>query len=487
MIKIFVILKYILTKKKTMKIIKYLFILQILLVSISCSRISTPKPEAVVKSKLQEIIDQGVLKVVTDFNSSSYFIYRGQPMGYQYDMLQELANHLGVRLEVLVNNKTEEKFKLLEEGKVDLIAANLAVTKERRQRMDFTVAHTQTRQVLIQRKPITWSNRGMGVFQDSLIRSQVSLAQKEVYVPRNSPFAQRLHSLSDEIGDSIKIIEVDESVESLVEKVAKGEIKYTVSDYIEARVYENYYSNLDIETPLSFSQNLAWAVPKGSDDLKNVINVWLTDFKKSKKYALLYRKYFQNKRSAEFFDKDFFANISGKISPYDAMIKECSEKIGWDWRLVASVIYQESRFNPQAKSWAGAYGLMQLMPNTAQRFGVTQGSPPIQHIKAGVMFLQWLDNKLTDIKDPAERQKFVLASYNIGLGHVLDARALAAKNGKDPNVWDGSVVDFLLSKSDPNVYSDPVVKYGYCRGTETNKYVAEVIQRYEHYKNLIKR
>jgi membrane-bound lytic murein transglycosylase F len=470
-----------------MKIKNYIFIIQVLLVTISCSRVSPPKPEVKTKSKLQEVIDQGVLKVVTDFNSTSYFIYRGQPMGYQYDMLQELANHLGVRLEVLVNNNLEEKFKLLEEGKVDLIAANLSITKERRQRMDFTVAHTQTRQVLVQRKPISWSNKGMGIYQDSLIRSQVSLAQKEIYVPRNSPYSRRLRNLSDEIGDSIKIIEVDEGVESLVEKVSKGEINYTVSDEIEARVYESYYSNLDIETPLSFSQNLAWAVPKGSDDLKNVINVWLTDFKKSKKFALLYRKYFQNKRSADIFDKDFFANISGKISPYDAMIKECSEKIGWDWRLVASVIYQESRFNPQAKSWAGAYGLMQLMPNTAIRFGVTQVSPPIQQIRAGVNFLQWLDKRLIDIKDPYERQKFVLAAYNIGLGHVLDARALASKNRKDPNVWEGSVVDFLLSKSDPQFYTDPVVKYGYCRGTETNKYVAEVIQRYEHYKNLVKR
>jgi membrane-bound lytic murein transglycosylase F len=470
-----------------MKVKRYLFILLVLIVTFSCSRISPPKPEVNQKSKLQEVIDQGVLKVVTDFNSTSYFIYRGQPMGYQYEMLQELANHLGVRLEVQVNNDLEEKFKLLENGKVDLIAANLSVTKERRQRMDFTVAHTQTRQVLVQRKPINWTNKGIGINQDSLIRNQVSLARKDIYVPRNSSYSRRLHNLSDEIGDSINIIEVDEGVESLVEKVAKGEINYTVSDEIEARVYESYYSNLDIETPISFPQDLAWAVPKGSEDLKNTIDVWLTDFKKSKKFAILYRKYFQNKRSEDYMDKDFFTNTSGKISPYDAIIKECSEKIGWDWRLVASVIYQESRFNPQAKSWAGAYGLMQLMPNTAERFGVTQGSPPIQQIRAGVSFLQWLDNKLTDVKDPAERQKFVLAAYNIGLGHVLDARALASKNGKDPDIWEGSVVDFLLSKSDPQFYTDPVVKYGYCRGTETNKYVAEVIQRYEHYKNLIKR
>jgi membrane-bound lytic murein transglycosylase F len=213
----------------------------------------------------------------------------------------------------------------------------------------------------------------------------------------------------------------------------------------------------------------------------------LTDYKKSRKYAQVYRKYFENKRSAQFIDKDYFAAVSGKISPFDAAIKECSEEIGWDWRFVASVIYQESRFNPQAKSWAGAYGLMQMMPTTAERFGVGPNSTPVQQIRGGVQFLAWLDDKFSFIENQTERQKFVLASYNIGLGHVMDARALAQKNGKNPDIWEDNVVKYLMSKSDPLYYTDPVVKHGYCKGTETFKYVAEVIQRYEHYKNLIQR
>jgi membrane-bound lytic murein transglycosylase F len=182
---------------------------------------------------------------------------------------------------------------------------------------------------------------------------------------------------------------------------------------------------------------------------------------------------------------DFFSNTSGKISPYDALIKKYSEEIGWDWRLVASLIYQESRFNPQAKSWAGAYGLMQLMPNTAERFGIEPESAPKQQIRAGVRYVKWLDDKLSDIKDKNERYKFVLAAYNVGLGHVLDSRALAVKNGKNPNLWGKNVDDYLLSKSDPKYYTDPVVKYGYCRGTEPYRYVTEVIDRYMHYKNLV--
>lgn len=468
-----------------MKLSKYSYIMLFIILAFSCIRVSNPTPGQEIVSILKQISERGVLRVVTDFNSTSYFIYRGQPMGYQYEMLQELADHLGVSLEVSVNNSLEEKFELLETGKVDLIAVNLAVTKERKAIMDFTVPHTQTHQVLVQRKPSDWKNLSMKAIEDSLVRNQLDLANKSIYVQRNSSYAKRLYNLSDEIGDSINIIEVDIGSEKLIEMVASGEIDYTVSDENVAQVNQTYFDNIDIETPVSFPQNLAWAVAKGSDDLKLAIDTWLTDFKKTKKYAVLYQKYYRNKRSAEIVESDYFSNNSGKISPYDLIIKQMSEDIGWDWRLLASMVYQESRFNPHAKSWAGAFGLMQLMPSTAKRFGVGQGSPPKMQIRAGIMFIQWLDDRLKFIEDINEREKFILASYNVGLGHVLDARALAVKHGKNPDVWNGNVADFLLKKSDPKVYSDPVVKYGYCRGTEPYHYVAEILERYEHYKNLV--
>ena len=178
---------------------------------------------------------------------------------------------------------------------------------------------------------------------------------------------------------------------------------------------------------------------------------------------------------------------SGKVSRYDEYIKKYSEEIGWDWRLLASLIYQESRFSPEVKSWAGAYGLMQLMPITAKRFGVNAKSTPEKQIEAGVEFIKWLDKRFEKqgIKDRNERTKFVLASYNVGLGHILDAQRLAKKNGKNPNVWENNVDEYVLKKSNPKFYKDPVVKYGYCRGSETYTYVYEILDRYEHYKNII--
>ncbi len=468
-----------------MKLRKCFSIILVVILAFSCIRLGNPAPKEKSKTVLEQVLERGVLKVVTDFNSTSYFIYRGQPMGYQYEMLQELANHLGVRLEVQVNNDLEKKFEMLEDGDVDLIAVNLTVTKDRRERMAFTVPHTQTRQVLIQKKPENWRKLSSSSMEDSLIRNQLDLANKTIYVQKNSAFSQRLRNLSDEIGDSIHIVESDENDEKLIEMVAEGEIKYTVCDEITAQVGELYYDNIDIETPVSFYQNLAWAVNKNANDLKQTIDSWLTGFKRTRKYALITHKYFQNKRSAEIVASDYYANVSGKISPYDALIKEFSNEIGWDWRLVASLIYQESRFNPHARSWAGAYGLMQLMPTTGQRFGVNPSSPLKMQIRAGLMYIKWLDERFDDIKDQDERKKFILAAYNIGFGHIMDARALAAKNRKDPNIWDNNVADYLLLKSDPKYYNDPVVKYGYCRGTETYQYVADIMERYGHYKNLV--
>jgi membrane-bound lytic murein transglycosylase F len=434
---------------------------------------------------LDIIKEKGKIIVLTDFNSTSYFIYRGQPMGYQYELLQELADYFGLQLEVIVSNNLDHSFNKLEDGDVDLIAANLTITKQRKQIMDFTIPHSKTRQVLVQRKPAGWETLDKKSLESSLIREQLDLAGKTVYVQANSSHAFRLKNLSDEIGENINIVETEEEVEHLISLVANGEIDYTVSDEDVARVNQKYYRNIDVETPLSFHQNLAWAVRKNSGKLLTEVNKWLEQFKQTREYKLIYAKYFQNNRSARIVESNYYTLTSGRISPYDDYIKRYSEELGWDWRLIASLIYQESRFKPNVRSWAGAFGLMQLMPGTARRFGISYNSSTEQQIRAGIKFLEWIEQRLDYIEDPDEKIKFTIAAYNVGLGHIIDARNLAEKNGSNPDIWEDNVDKFLLSKSDPKFYNDPVVKYGYCRGTETYAYVKDIMERYEHYRNLI--
>lgn len=436
---------------------------------------------------LNDIKEEGVVRVVTNYNSTNYFVYKGTPMGYQLELLQEFSNYMGLKLDVTVNNDLSTNYRNLKTGKVDIIASSLAATLEKNRGIQFSEPHSFSRQVLIQQRYHADNNNQGQRAYNKLIRNQLNLAGQTIYVQKESAYAKRLRNLAQEIGDSINIVEIaDYEVEQLIGLVASGEIKYTVCDENLARVNLNYYPNLDVETAISFPQKLSWALRSTSPDLLNVVNNWLISFKKTARYSQIYQKYYLNKRSVHLVDEGFHSIKGGQVSDFDELIKEESNNFDWDWRLIASLIYQESRFLPKVESWAGAQGLMQLMPATANRFGVTNPENPRQNIRGGVEFLRWLDERLKlRVENPEERIKFVLASYNVGLGHVLDAMNLAEKYGKDPLVWENNVDYYLLHKSEPKYFNDPVVKFGYCRGEEPYHYVTEILERYDHYKNVM--
>lgn len=433
------------------------------------------------ENNLFQIKKSGVLKAVVDYNSTNYFVYRGKPMGFKYELLQELTKEMGVKLEISVSNNLAETFAGLKNGRFDLVAKSLTVTKERSEQVDFTTPILQTRQVLVQRKK-------QNTPADSIyISSTLQLAGKKIYVQKNTSYFKRLQNLSEEIGKDIDIVEDSIfGVEQLVSQVAKGKIDYTVCDENIAKLNKTYYPNLDVSLPISFKQNIAWAVKKGSTEWKNYLDNWILKFKKTRKYKYLYHKYFESARIAARMDDNWHSIKGGKISKYDKVVKKIAQEYNWDWRLISAIMYQESRFNAEAGSWAGAYGLMQVMPVTAKRFGLDDISNPEQNIKGGVLFLNWLNKQfVSSIPDSTQRIKFVLASYNIGLGHVMDAQRLAGKYGKNSRVWDNNVDDFLLKKSSELYFKDPVVRFGYCRGEEAYNYVSRVLTTYNHYLNLI--
>lgn len=447
---------------------------------------NSDKQTEIIDRDLDLIKEIGKLRVVIDYNSTNYFIYKGKPMGYQLELLQELCNFIGLKLEVTVSNDMGKNYDDLNAGKIDLIATNLAITKERDNEFSYTEPHSFTRQVLIQRKYEKGSKNSNKVFNE-IIRNQLDLAGKNIYVQNQSAYYYRLKNLSNEIGDSINVIEIpDYEAEQLIGLVASGEIDYTVCDENLARVNQNFYPNIDIKTAISFPQKIGWAVRKNAPQLLDIVNNWLISFRKSARYNIIYKKYFLNKRSIHIIDTGFNSLKGGQVSVYDDIIKHESSDIEWDWRLIAALIYQESRFIPTAESWAGAQGLMQLMPETADLFGVKNVNSPKDNIRGGIKFLKWLDGRMaTRIEDPSERIKFVLASYNVGIGHVLDAMRLAEKNGKNSKVWEDNVDYYLLHKSSPKYFNDPVVRFGYCRGEEPYQYVKEILERYDHYKNVM--
>jgi Predicted soluble lytic transglycosylase fused to an ABC-type amino acid-binding protein len=471
-------------------LVKKLSILFAILVAVLTS--CTDKPgisniNGTIFPNLDSIVKRGKLVAVTDYNSINYFIYKGEPMGFNYELLKAFTDHLGIDLEIITENQINHALDLLNSGKADLLAYGLAVNSTRKKEILFTEPIAETRQVLVQRKPRNWRSITEEAAEKHLIRNQIDLAHKSIYVQANSAHSERLRALSNEIGDTINIIEVPYNSEELIKDVAKGEIDYTVCDENIAMVDLTYYPDIDISTPVSFMQNIAWGLSKNnSGQLLAELNKWIATYRSTGSYALLYAKYFRNSRSETIVKSDYYYLNTGKISRWDEMIKSASIRINWDWRLLASLICQESRFDPDVESSVGAYGLMQIMPVTGKNYGIDITASPSDNIKAGTMYINRLQSLFeSKITDPQERIKFILASYNAGPGHVLDAMKLAGKNGMDPEKWDGNVAVWLLKKSDPKYFTDSVVKNGYFRGTESVNFVTEVLERYDHYRNII--
>lgn len=443
-----------------------------------------------VHTDLDKIRERGKLIALTDNSTTSYFVYKGEPMGFEYELLDRFARSIGVRLEIVVASDLDSVMVLLNRGKADIIAANLTVTSERMEKVNFTSPLLFTRQVLVQRKPEKWRSMAPASLEKALVRNVNDLEGKKVCTRGQSAFLTRLKNIEAETGIDIDITEApgEFDTEQLIRMVNDGQIDYTVADENVALINQTYYPNIDVRTAISFPQRIAWAVRRNSPELLQAINGWLDKAKPTAEFAYIYAKYFLSAKEAGLRNEsEYFSKTGGKISPYDDLIKECAKRIGWDWRLLASMVYEESRFQPNLRSWAGAYGLMQIIPATSAFYGIDSlNATPAESMRAGCMHIMRIDNYWKQfITDSIERIKFDLASYNVGLGHIIDARALAVKYSRNPDLWENNVAYFLGQKSSPKYYSDPLCRFGYCRGDEPCKYVAEILDRYDHYCNVI--
>ncbi len=231
-------------------------------------------------------------------------------------------------------------------------------------------------------------------------------------------------------------------------------------------------------------KGIGWLVGDDKDDLASELKAWyrpslLDEVKKEEDFLLsmhsIKRRVFS----------PMLNRAGGVISHYDGFFQRYAATIRWDWRLLAAQCYQESTFDPQARSWAGACGLMQIMPATADHLGLPRGSiyDPEQNISAAVRYIAELERSFSDIRERSERIKFVLAAYNGGSFHIRDAMALAEKNGRNARMW-RDVEQFVLGLAQPQYYNDPVVKNGYMRGSETVDYVRKIHERWNGYRGV---
>ena len=431
-------------------------------------------------------LKDGKLVVLMSNNISSYYILKGQPRGFEYEMLKLFCKENNLVMEVKVMREFEFLLDSLAAGKGDLAAGNITITGERLQRVDFSPEILRTRQVLAQRLPDGYKKLSSKQRKARMVKDALDLRGKTVYVNGGSSFYERLVNLNVENGLNITIQPVQGEVgtDELIRMLADGEIDYTVVDENVARIHEGMYPNLDFSVPLSLSQSIAWAIPKGQKELYRLLDNWLKERKKSTRYNMIYNKYFGSKAQLRQRD-NYLAVMGGQISQYDDLIQQYATYIEWDWLLLAALINKESKFNPGVESAFGAVGLMQVLPTTAARFGVAEQDllNPEFNLQAGTRFLQWLDNYwYKRIQDTTQLHYFVLASYNVGPGHVLDAMRLAEKYGLNPHIWKDNVEVMLRNKSQPKYYTDEVVKYGYCNGIQPVVYVSKIMDYYAYYR-----
>jgi membrane-bound lytic murein transglycosylase F len=460
-----------------------------------------PPPSAPVARDLDAIAETKELRVLFTFNSTGYFIYRGAAMGYEYELLERFAREQRLRLKPVVVRDSRELFDKLNAGEGDVVAAQITPGADEK-RVAFTTGLYETAPALVQRtgspptSPSADVNAALArerretrdpqpvTVRARLIATPSELAGQKVHLPQTSPYRHRLLELNEELTQDIEVVEVDATSDKLIQQLSEGDIAYTVAAENVAALRAGEYTNLLVKPMIGPPQRVVWAVRLNAPQLRTRLDEWIAAKRKSGLLAVLYRKYFKDRRG---FDRRaasrYLTAETGRLSPFDDWFREYAPIPGWDWRLVASQAYQESRFNPAARSWAGASGLMQIMPATARELRINAADPR-QSIEGGCRYLWKLDQRWERIRPESERIKFILASYNVGYGHVEDARRLAEKFGDDPDKW-VDVSYWLIRKSKRSVYSDPVVKYGFARGTEPVAYVDLILDRYEHYKAFV--
>lgn len=446
----------------------------------NCNSNKQEKEEDVaVPIDLPQLKAEGEITAVTLYSSTSYFQYKMQPMGYEYDLIKDFARSQGLKLNIKVAENVNRLVEMLEAGEADVVAYPIQVNNKLKQELIYCGREELSSQVLVQR-----ANKG-----DTILTDVTELIGKEVYVKPETKYSERLKNLDVELGGGIQMKDIQKdtvTTEDLIEMVSQGKIPYTISDDKIARLNKTYYWNINTSLKVSFMQRSFWVVRKSSPLLADAINTWASDNAGSHVYKAAIKRYFELGKQP--FTADIPEVKNGHVSPYDLLFRKHSKNLGWDWQLLASIAYQESRFNPAVVSWAGAEGLMGIMPNTAKALGVTphELKDPDTGIRTGVDCLRRFRQGFSKIEDPEEKMKFTLGSYNAGIGHVYDAQRLAEKYGKDPNKWDDNVAEYIRLKSDPEYYNDPVSKHGYLRGSETYNYVREVMQRYKYYKDKTK-
>lgn len=409
---------------------------------------------------LEEIMAAGELTVITRNTSHCYYHYRDQAMGFEYDLAAAFAEYLGVALKVRIADRWEGMIPDLMNGRGALIAASMTITPSRKRQVAFSESYLEVQQHLIVHR------------KNAQIRSVKDLNGKVVHVRKGTSYQDHLERIKAE-GIALEIrLHEDVPTEELIAQVAEGRIGITIADSNIAFRNRRYFPGIVVSDPIGPSEQLGWAVPPRARRLREKINAFFHEIRSNGTFQRIYNRYYSDIDHFDYVDlRRYHRRIKSRLPRYLPIIQEAARKNDFDWRLIAAQIYQESHFDPQARSHAGAYGLMQLTRATAKSHGVKNIFDAAENINAGVAHLNEL-YALFDQAQGSNRLFIALAAYNIGQGHIMDARNLARKMNLDPDRW-ASLAKTLPMLSRRTFYKNAA--YGFCRGNEPVEYVRQIM------------
>jgi membrane-bound lytic murein transglycosylase F len=418
-------------------------------------------------SALDKIHQRSELVVLTRYAPTTYYIGRDGPEGPEYDLTQSFAEAARVTLRYEVRDTIAQILAGLDKGEGDFAAAGLTRTDERARRYRFGPAYKVIQQqVVCHRK---------GPIPDN----PWELPDVDLQVIANSSYEERLRELQHQIPNLHWKSTEDLATEQILQRVSKRKVDCTVADSNIVAINRRYFPQLVVAFPLSEEQALAWVLPRTAAVLDQALDEWAEKAGKEGIAQDIDERYYGHVEIFDYVDLSRFRRrIHSRLPRYKKVFKRAAKKYDIPWTVLAAQAYQESHWNPRSKSPTGVRGIMMLTLDTARQLGIKSRLDPRQSIMGGAKYLAHLRERVPEEVPPEERIWFALAAYNVGFGHLMDARELASRLGKDPNRW-RDMREVLPLLSYKRYYR--TLDYGYARGSEPVEYV----QRIRDYQDVL--
>lgn len=417
------------------------------------------------KTQLGAIIESGTLKLATRNSPNTYFIEKGEPAGFEYDLAKAYAEHLGIKLELVLPSSFGGLFTTMDNRDAHIAGAMLTATEQRKESFDFSTPYLHTTTALIYR-----TTQGQPAPKNL---SDLISKDKRLVILANSSHSELLKALQTEHPE-LKWEETAElSAIELLEKVHTKEIDYTITDAVAFDTQKTFFPGLKKAFDLDAEQPLAWMLkPYGDKSLIDSVNRFLALDSTKKLIESLKITYFQRSNSLNYYDTTTFReDMQTRFPKIEQYFFMAEQETDIDWQLLAAIAYQESHWDPKAVSPTGVKGIMMLTNAAAKEVEVTDRTDPMQSIIGGAHYLVSVMKKIPDRIPQPDHTWFALAGYNVGYGHLEDARVLTSRAGLNPDKWD-DVKRHLPLLTQEKHYS--TVRYGYARGYEPVHYVSNI-------------